>query len=273
MWRASDLQRIATFPSAAADDDAQIAFSPDQETIAVVEPSWAGVVSARTGARIRPFSPATLAKSAADGRIGWSADGAYVAFVDAAVGDLQIWEASTGKRFGVDHGVKGTDVRIVSSPKGGHLAVHVSGGEHRIWDMNRKSVRPVPNALSFAFFVDEESYVVSSTTSHQIEVRRVATDETVRTINMPEVDSIALTGSTDGRWIAYRDGPSAHVVRLADGASVDVGAVKIAGVRHALVRRADGAYDGPKEAEPCLIQAGVAAPNRVPGLFADLVKP
>ncbi len=264
--RAADHVRLARFQEAVVADGGRPPVSAQGDLIAVFSAKYSGVVDARTGARLRAFTPVRSGLGIA-GQVAWSPDGARVALAqDNEPADLQVFDVATGKRLAT---IARADERFPAyGPDGAYLATAAGRDTKSVIVRDGRSgakVAEIAGAEWVLGWIGPRELLVIGETIASYEVPSM---RRLRTLVARRLESSAASISKDGRLLALDVDGLVRLVRIADGASVDIGAVVIDGSRQPFVFRADGAYEGPDDAMPCFLGAG--AHPRAHGLVATL---
>jgi hypothetical protein len=190
--------------------------SPDGKTLAIFGEDFSGLVDAATGKKLRAFEapPPEITKGVS---IAYAHDGSHVALDRFGNFPILVWNTATGKK--------------VPSPADDARAL--------LWTSNGRYVNPATATSAAPLIVEEGGQVL------QID---------------PVTRNIARSYQLDGRCavcpfdlspdlvlLAYPRGDTGtvRIIRLADGASIELGTAIVGGVQRGFVRGADGAFEGP----------------------------
>ncbi len=215
------------------------ALSPDGTALAIVGPDFSGIVDASSGRKLRAFEspPAAGDRSSWRGRLGYSLDGKRVEFADSRDSTRTEWDASTGEKI-----VVATDAPdrvswtrdstgVIAGPPSGRLLAGAGGtiiavGNQRATELDGSNAEPSGRAWELPGGCQEEV-----------------------------CEGAAM--SPDLRFLAYarEDVGTIRIVRLADGATLDLGVAWVGKDQRGFAIGEDGSFSGPDEAAPCAAKA------------------
>lgn len=193
--------------------------SPDDKTLAIFGEDFSGLVDAATGKKLRAFEapPPEIAKSVS---IAYAHDGSHVALDRFGKFPILVWNTATGKK--------------VPSPADDARAL--------LWTSNGRYVNPATAASAAPLIVEEGGRVVQIDPVTRKIARSYQLDGRCDREAMCPFDL-----SPDLVLLAYprSDTGTVRIIRLADGASIELGTAIVGGVQRGFARGADGAFDGP----------------------------
>jgi WD40 repeat protein len=243
------------------------AIAPDRTAIAAIGERWSGVIDAVTGKRLRAFAgrPIKAREDADVALVRFSPDGKRVGFFRRSDARLFVWDAATGKAAG--EAQLSADASAIVWTRDAKLVI--AGKQVR----DAETLKPVAELPAPPFAAFGKGHLVLVREKHMLIEHDASTGKaTGRSWSLAGLGE-GLVTSPDEAFFAYapEGGSTIRVVRVADGASVDLGVVRAGKQQKGYVAAGDGGFDGPEEAVPCAPKAAGGARRAAPGLLAKLL--